>query len=138
MFANVPLEQRVSVLKDNCDHAESTSYMKDLTQEELDVKRERHIDNCIDLSRMKDELKEIKDRFKESMSPLEDENKRLLIEVKTRKEEKKGWLFEFRDHEAGMVNVYDETGEFVNMRRMRPDEKQAKLFVAHGATGSGE
>jgi len=42
--------------------------------------------------------------------------------------------------EDGMMNSYDKDGDLVYSRRLNEQErvKQAKLFVAHSNTGSGE
>jgi len=133
MFADIPEEDRLRVLLDNCDKKEETSYMKELTQYELDTKREQLTSNYISISDLDEELAKIKAGFKEKTEPLKLQNKTLLTEVKTRKEEKKGWLFSFIDAEERVVNVYDEKGEFVSSRRLLPGENaQAKLFIAGG------
>lgn len=130
MFIDEPPEDRFRLLTENCEAREKTTYMKDLTQEELDIKREQHIDNCIVLRDLEEDLKKIKDGFKAQMDPIREKNKTLLSEVKSRKEEKEGWLFTFFDRENSIANVFDENGEFVSSRRMLPAEKQAKLFIS--------
>ena len=138
MFADVPPEDRLRLLIDNCDSREETNYMKDLGQEELDVKRETLTANYIQINDFDEELTAIKAGFKEKTEPLKLQNKSLLTQIKTRKEEVKGIIFNFADHEGGMMNTYDEQGELISSRRLRPEEKQAKLFIAHGKTGTGE
>lgn len=139
MFADIPRDDRLQLLKDNADGQSSETFMRDLTGDEVDAKRELVVDNCIELNRLEAELKETKDRYKEMMAPLKDANKRLLQEVKSRKEEKTGLLFSFIDHASKTVTVYDEYGEFVSTRRLRDEEKQARLFVQRGGkTGTEE
>jgi len=137
-FDDVPVEQRINVLADNCDARREETYLKDLTQEELDIKRETITSNYIRLNDLDEELKDIQGEFKAKMNPLKIENKNLLEQIKTRKEKMTGLLFDF--YEDGLVLTYDRFGEFVSSRRQTPEEKakQAKLFIAHGATGSGE
>lgn len=138
IFQDVPVEQRVQLLADNCDDRDETSYMKVLTQEELDIKRETLAENMITFYGLEEELKEIKEGFKLKMDPLKDANREICSQVKTGKEEVKGILFHFADHEESVMNTYDERGEFVQSRRLKPEEKQGKLFIAHGKTGSAE
>lgn len=139
MFSEIPRGDRLQLLKDNCDSHSQETFMRDLTHDELDTKREQHIDNCIEISRLEEELKELKDRYKEKMNPLKDANKELLSQVKSRKEEKTGLLFSFNDQVSSTVTTYDEFGEFISTRRMRPDEKQGRLFVQRGGkTGTEE
>lgn len=132
MFADVPPEKRQQLLADNCDDHEKTSYLKDLSGEELDIKRETLSGNCIKVFHLEEELKAIKEDFKSRINPLREQTKELCKQVETRKEEVNGILFHFADHENSIMNTYDEMGEFVSSRRLRPEEKQARLFVAHG------
>jgi hypothetical protein len=138
MFADIPLNERLQLLRDNCASCETTTYLKDLAQEEVDVKNQQVSSNCIKVFELEEELKKIKSDYKDRMEPLKDQTRELCQQVKTGQEEVKGMLFYFPDHEAGMMNVYDEVGEFVSMRRLLPEEKQARLFIAHGRTGTDE
>lgn len=122
-------EDRLQYMIDNCDGHESTTYYKELSQDELDAKREGLVDNLIKISQAEDELNRHKETFKSIANPLKIENKTLQVEVKTRKAEIKGRLFHFADHANSLMNTYDETGEFVSSRRLRPDEKQARLYI---------
>jgi YD repeat-containing protein len=125
-----PVEKQ-RLLRDNCDDYEETRYVKPLSQEELDVKREELADNCIEFTRLEDELKEIKTGYKDRMDPLKDGNKILCQQIKTRQEEATGKLFHFNNHDDGMRYTYDEQGELVASRRLRPEEKQKRIpFIA--------
>lgn len=123
--------EKLRLLRDNCDEREETTYVKPLSQEELDIKRESLADNCIELARLDDELKEIKSDYKGKMDPMKDDNKTLCQQIKTRQEEATGQLFHFNNHDDGMRYTYDENGELVSSRRLRPDEKQKRIpFIA--------
>lgn len=124
----LPPDQRLQLLRDNCDSHDETTYYRDLTPEDMDVKREQLSDNLVKLSEFEDELTEIKEEFKGKMNPLKISNKALLTEVKTRKAEVHGTLFNIADHDNGIMETYDENGEFISSRRLRPDEKQKQLF----------
>lgn len=121
-------EERKRLLVDNCDDHEQTTYYRELSPEDLDVKRETLSENLIHLSEWDDELQLAKDIFKSKAKPIKEENKTLLTEIKTRKEMVSGTLFHVADHEQGVMETFDENGEFVSSRRLRPDEKQLKAF----------
>lgn len=127
-------KQRLQLLKDNCDSQEETTYYKELTQDDLDVKRETLSDNLVKLSEWEDELSEVKKEHKVKSDPLKTNNKVLLSEIKTRKQEVTGVLYHIADHENGIMETYDEQGEFVSSRRLRPDEKQQRLFPLNKAS----
>lgn len=136
-FHDVPADIRLQALIDNCDERrEGESYMKDLTREELEIRLQKVAENCIQVNDLEEELKEVKSEFKEKIDPLKIDNKHLLGEIKNRRAKVTGLLFDFA--EDGMMNTYDKDGDLVGSRRLSEEEKvrQAKLFVAHGATGT--
>lgn len=122
-------EDRLNILRNNADKIESTTYEKELTDEELDAKREEFVDNSIAVSKLEDELAEKKKEFKNKIEPLKLVNRSLQHEVKTKKKEVKGQLFHMANHTDSMMETYDETGELVSSRRLRPDEKQVRMQV---------
>lgn len=121
-------DQRLQLLKEQCDSHESRSYYRDLSTNELDVKREELSENLIKISEFDDVLDEAKTEYKSKAQPLKLENKELLTEVKTRKAKVDGILFHFANHTDGVMDTYNELGEYIESRRLRPEEKQAKLF----------
>lgn len=122
--------ERLELLKQNADKAEKTTYYRELTQDELDSKREQFVDNAIRVSSLEDELTDYKEKYKALIKPHKDENSVLQVEIKTGKAEVNGTLFHMANHSEGYMETYDENGEMVQSRRLRPDEKQGRLFVA--------
>lgn len=125
---DVSPEERLQIMRDTAHSIETTSYLRPLTNEELDVKRETLTDNAIKLSEKEEELDGIKKRFKEQMDPLKRSNKELLHEIKTRQQEVKGTIFNLANYESSMMETFDEEGMLISSRRLRPDEKQGKVF----------
>ncbi len=126
-------QERVQIMRNHADHIEETSYEKELTPEELDAKREEFVDNSIKVSTLEDELNEVKATYKGKIEPVKLHNKILQQEVKTKKQKVKGTLFHMANQELGYMETYEESGEMISSRRLRPDEKQARLFVAKPA-----
>lgn len=139
MFLCPEMEKRarLQLLRDTADKVEETKYQKPLSQDDLDLKREKLTENCIRLSELEDEKKEAMAVFKEKMNPLVGENKVLLTEVKTRQTTVVGELFHMANHQSGMMETYDEDGLLVLSRRLRPDEKQGTIMnvVRNGTNG---
>lgn len=138
MFADVPIHLRRSVLIDNCVHHEEATYLKDLTPEELDIKRETLHASLSKMFRIQEEAKKVAAAFRDQVKPLSDECHILCEQVDTGKEEVTGMLFDFPDHEASVMNTYDEKGEFVSSRRLTPKEKQLRASFPLGVAGNGE
>lgn len=121
---------RKTLLEENADKIEKTDYLKPLSPEDLDIRRETLTDNAIALSEMEDEKKDTMADFKAKMDPLTKHNKLLLSEIKTRQAKCEGTLYHMANHEEGMMETYDETGEMILSRRLRPEEKQKTIFAA--------
>lgn len=126
-------DMRLAALRDNCDRRETEKYDRELSQHEMDQRREQLADNCIAVNGFEDELKEVKADFKAKMDPLKEDNKKLLKEIKSGRAEEEGDLYYMADHENGMMEVYDESGDMIRSRRLTPDEKQGRLFPVRKA-----
>lgn len=124
----LPVDQRRILLRDNADSIDETTYMKDLSDDDLDSKREQLVTNLEKISSHDEELDAAKEAHKAATKPLKLENKVLLNEVRNRKTEVRGTLYSIADREKGVMVVYDDQGEFVSSRRLRPDEKNRIPF----------
>lgn len=124
----LPPEQRLQLLKDSCDDSEERTYYRELTQNELDIKREELTENLIELAKLDDQLDEAKAAYKHASKPIKEENKLLLNEVKTRRSEVRGMIFHMANYDEGVMETYDEEGRFVSSRRLKPEERQRKMF----------
>jgi molybdopterin converting factor small subunit len=131
-------EERLRILQINADKVETTTYEKELTEDELIAKREEFVDNSIVVSKLEDELAEKKKEFKNKIEPVKLVNRALQQEIKTKKKEVKGLLFQMADQVNSMMEVYDETGELVSSRRLRPEEKQTRLQAVPPKVANGE
>lgn len=107
---------------------EEKSYYVNLSQDELDLRREKLTDNFIKASDLGNQIKETVKSLKAEQKPLLEENGKLLQTIKTKSEEIEGVLYHIDDQESGMMNSYDENGTFISSRRLRPDEKQSSIF----------
>lgn len=131
-------EERLNILRNNADKVEQTDYEKELTEEELIAKREEFVDYSIDVSKLEDELAEKKKEFKNKIEPIKLINRGLQREIKTKKKVVAGFLFHMADHINGYMETWDETGELVSSRRLRPDEKQVRMQVVTKPAANGE
>lgn len=127
-------KERLKMLTDNADAIETTTFYRDLTDDEVVERTRKVTSNVIALSRLEDEKKVATREFKEAMDPLKRENTDLLTEVKTRKKEISGRLYHFNDLESGYRKSYDEKGELIETRKLLPSERQETvLTVARAA-----
>lgn len=131
-------EERINILRNNADKVEQTDYEKELTEEELIAKREEFVDNSIDVSKLEDELAEKKKEYKNKIEPIKLVNRSLQKEIKTKKKWVKGQLFHMADQVNCMMETWDESGELVFSRRLRPDEKQVRMRVIEQRPAANE
>ena len=121
-------KERLMVLQENAAKIEQTTYQKMLNQDELAVRHEDLATNCIKLSSIDDEKKEVMADFKLRTDPLNTANKTLLTEIKTKQTTVDGTLYHMANHEEGWMETYDHDGMLIATRRLRPEEKQGTIF----------
>lgn len=122
--------ERLQALKNNADKIEeNASYERDLSEDELNVKRETFVDNSINVSKLEDELNAYKKAYKGKIEPIKIVNKGLQFEIKTKRTTEKGTLFHLANHDSGYMESYNEAGELISKRRLRPEERQARLYI---------
>ncbi len=123
--------ERIQVMQDTAEKVEETEYLVPLTQEDLDIKREQFTDNSIWLGNENVKIKEAVSLHKDSIKPKATENAKLLQEITTKQEVKTGIIYHIADYDNSLMVTYDQQGDFVSSRRLRPDEKkgQSKLFI---------
>jgi hypothetical protein len=122
-------EDRRQILRDSSDHIENTTYHRDISPEDMLVKRETFTLNHIEISKHDAVLDAAKADHKAITKPIKEENIMLLDQIKTRKETVTGELYSIADHYESVMNTYDEHGEFISSRRLRPEERQTRMAM---------
>ncbi len=128
---DAPYAERMQVLQDTAEKIEQKEYYTPLTQSDLDLKREQFTDNSIWLGNEKAKIKELVDTHKQHIKPKAEENTKLLYEITTKQEKREGVIYHIADYDNSIMVTYDENGDFVESRRLRPEEKkgQSRMFV---------
>jgi hypothetical protein len=128
--------ERLRILRDN-HKSEKGKYFVRLSQAEMDQRRETLADNSIKLFKKGEELKQVKAEFKEVMEPWIRENNQLMEEIDTKQAERDGEQFfvpnydPTEDFPMGSMEIYDENGDLISVRRLQPGERQerAAFFI---------
>ncbi len=121
--------ERLQVLQNTANKTETGTYIKVLTEEELYARREVLAETAIKLRGLEEKKKEMVSKFKEEMDPVKRSYDDLLLQIRTGQEEKSGETFYMANYTENMMEVYDEQGEMITSRRLRPDEKQGNVFA---------
>lgn len=137
LFEDTPINERAELLRNSCDRCERQSYARQLTPDEIMGKKDTLSDLMIEKSRIEEEMKLAMQDYKERLSPYKTEVQSNLQAIRTKVEECTGLVFYFAEHETGMMHVYDDKGDLIESRRLRPDEKVQTIMSA-ARTGTNE
>lgn len=124
-------EERQTILVGESIKTEDQVYMKALTNDELQIRRERIVQVSLLKAVIEDEFQQIKDDFKFKLEPLKDEFSQLLDELRVKMVEVTGKVYTLPDHENQMMHFVDEAGNVLSSRRMLPEERQGRLPFTH-------
>lgn len=126
--------ERLQALKNHADKIEeNASYERELSEDELSGKRETFVDNSINVCKLEDELNAVKKAYKGKIEPIKTANRGLQYEIKTKRTTEKGALYHLANHESGYMETYNDSGEMIGKRRLRPEERQARLYIPPAA-----
>lgn len=128
ILQNLSKKDRIDNLQAMAHSVEETTYYKQLSPEELEVRQEKFIANTMKMNDLETKKKAFVESVKSEQKPLSVENTDLLQSLKTKTEKVEGVLYHIDDQDEGMMNSYDEDGNFISSRRLRPDEKQSSIF----------
>lgn len=138
MFQDKSPEERLILLKDNCDAVEDFNYLKKLTSEELVKAKSDLAEVSIEISDIVSEKKQVMKVFAERLKDPADTLSHLQKLVKRRGAEVNEPCYKFIDHQLGTANYYNEAGERVSFRSLLPSEEQATIFNIHTQTGTNQ
>jgi CRISPR/Cas system-associated protein Cas5 (RAMP superfamily) len=136
-------EERQTLLVGESVKVEEQAYMKALSEEELQIRRERIVQVSLLKAVVEDEFQTVKDEFKMKLDPLKEEFSQLLDELRVKMVEVTGKVYTLPDHENQMMHFIDERGNVLSSRRMLPEERQYRIpmsqhlnFTVNERTGS--
>ena len=136
LFQNVPEEEREQMLRDNADSSEEIGYMKPFTEEEILSMMDDLAEISIEINDIEIEKKATASEFKHKLEPLTDQKKETLKSIKNKAKFVKELCYKMIDQDEQMVTYYNSIGEIVESRRIRPDEKQLKIFTLKSGTNN--
>lgn len=132
---NETSEEIRQILVDNCEGTEDMTYSRQLTEDELNIARETYVSNNLDIASCDDELKAAKAYHKAKIKPLKEEAADLLKTLKSRYQEVKEKVYKLPDHKAGMMEYVNLEGVVVHSRRLKPEERQGRMFPVGKVAG---
>ena len=125
--------KRLEMLRDNCERAEETAYVKNLSPDERKEVLEEAAQLSLKTNQLNEELAELGKSIREQIKVNKKVLKARLSEIKTNSREFNETCFLMPDFKEGMMGIYTSEGELINSRPLRPDEKQTRPFQLNSA-----
>lgn len=122
-------EERKKALEEMADIKEMQNVRRYYSEDEKSQMKDYLATETISLLDQQEEFKEIKKEFNKAI----DAHKKEI--VKSSKELKRGFsessetVFGIKDHERDMMDYFDERGNFLNSRRLLPEERQMGMMM---------
>ncbi len=127
IFQEFPEDQRESMLEANCIRPEEKPVKKYFEQNELTEMRKQFSDNAITIRKATEVLNKAKEAHKISIADPSKENEYLRESIRAGFVEVNQQVYLFDDQENGVMNTYDNKGNFIESRRLTPEERQLRI-----------
>jgi len=102
-------------------------YTKILSSAEVTEKRAELSDICIEINDVEEEKKMVVAQFTEQLKQPKLDRTMLLASIKHKSEFRRGNLYYVDDQENGFMYIFDNKGECIESRVLKPSEKQGKI-----------
>lgn len=129
LFQTETQNERLQLLKDNCDAVEKKSYMRKFSQDELSQMKDELAEESIELNDIEHEKKEIMQQFKERIKPRAERLSELLENIRNKAELVEEECFKIIDIDEREIGFYNGQGELIESRPARPNELSKNIFA---------
>lgn len=120
--------EKLELLKANCRTSEKQEVKVFFSEDDLAEMKSMLSESSIEREKLEDELKDLTKGLRGKIKSETKTIKGLLVYLKNKYEHQEQEVFEFDDQEQGLMLTYDSTGELINSRKLRPNEKQTTIF----------
>lgn len=126
----MPSAERKEFLENNATTISEGQYFRKFDEEDLNQSREDYTSKSIELKRLEDEFKQVKDDYKRKIKALSTQQAEIMTGIMQSGEWLDGKQYGFDDQVRGVMEYYDEAGQFINSRRLMPNERQLTIHSA--------
>lgn len=121
-------QERIAVLQANATNINQGNYIKPLTADEIAARKDELAKTSILLMDLTEEFDKVKDAHKKQVKPLKETCNELLSDIRHGQTKVAGTTYDLPDYEAGIMETYNEDGEQIDVRKLRPNERQGGVF----------
>ena len=120
-------EARIEFIKNHYHSHENGSYHKSYSAEELQEKKDKFSTECMDLSDMESEFKDLVTEWKAKIKLQKAQKDMVMQAIRNRGEWLNGVTYLLADHDTGIMVTYDGEGNLLSSRKMKPGERQLRI-----------
>lgn len=131
IFEGKSNEERLQLLADNCKSKEVQLVKIYFSEDDLAEMKSRLSERSIEKDALEDELKELSKDLRSKIKIESVGIKGLLTHLKNKFEEQSQEVFNFDDQENGVMLTYNNQGELIGSRKLRPNERQTSILNLH-------
>ena len=128
IYENKTQNERLELLNANCLKKEEQSIKVFYSEDDLIEMKSRLSENSIERNELENELKELSSSLRLSIKTKTKKIKDLLLGLKNKYEYQMQTIFEFDDQENKVMLTYNASGELINSRPLRPNERQTSII----------
>lgn len=122
--------ERVEYLNDHATAISEGQYFRKFDEEDISQSRADYADKSIELNMLQEEFDGIKAQYKAKIKNLEGDKKLIMTSIMQSGEWLNGKQYGFDDQIRGVMEYYDENGQFISSRRLTPNERQLSINSA--------
>jgi len=134
LYQDIPKEQRAERLSQVADKSETQRVPRVYTLEEKIQMKDHVVESSIHIKEIKAEMKAVNKEFQKGLKEHGESVSDALDRIKKGYSENDETVFMIADHDAGEMNTYDADGIYLSSRKLRPDERQTKVYSMHTGT----
>lgn len=119
---------KLDFLKNHSYLVQEGQYFRPFDSEDKQRTNEDFTLKSIEIQRIEDEFAAIKEEFKAKLKALNTSRHDMMTSLMQNGEWLDGAQYGFDDQVAGTMTFYDERGQFINSRRLTPNERQLTIL----------
>lgn len=122
--------KRIEILRTNSERSEEFRYPRQLSGDQMAQTKEEMIQARLHMAMLEDEKQKWNKGWKERIQPHREKYSEALALVRSGVEEVIETVYLMADHDAGIMEYFNEEGELVFQRALFPAERQTRLQIA--------
>lgn len=134
IYQNVPLSERIEMLKANCHSTEQEQTKVFFSEDDLAEMKSRLAEESIERNSLENDLKDLSAGIRRNIKDKTSKIKSFLVLLKDKYELQMQPVYHFDDQQNGVMLTYNQEGELIGTRKLRPNERQTRIVELNQKT----